>query len=161
MDVTPQQIHQLIEYLISEDVLYIFATHLHKLPFEARKDVQVIFSNALRWKPVGGQASDPRVIQWILNERPEVINALCHGYDNRESAMVCGTILREALKFDCMAALILYDEPLEPGTRSRGLRGVDPSKPTSGKGLFWDFFAWIDRGQFEVSADSFNTLRVC
>jgi len=29
----------------------------------------------------------------------------------------------------------------------------------SGNGVFWEFFEWIDRGSFEVSADAFTTFR--
>lgn len=145
----------MIEMLIREDVLATFACHIHRLPFEARKDVQTIWSSALRWRPVGAPNPEPRVITWILTERPEVLIDLCNGYNYRESAMPCGTVLREALKHDSMAAIILYDEPT-----IRGLRGVDPNQATSGNGIFWKFFHWIDKGQFEVSADSFNTMRV-
>ena len=52
--------------------------------------------------------------------------------------MPCGGILREALKYDAIAALLLYDEPMEDG------KTLD----------------WIDKGAFEVSADAFNTFRV-
>lgn len=74
--------------------------------------------------------------------------------------MPCGGILREALKYDCIAALILYDEPTEEGP-SQGLHKVNPNLPVSGKGVFWRFFDWIDKSTFEVSADAFSTFRVC
>jgi len=58
-----------------------------------------------------------------------------------------------------VCALILYDEPTENG-RSRGLNGVDPNVPASGRGVFWKFFEWIDKSAFEVTADAFSTFRV-
>lgn len=67
--------------------------------------------------------------------------------------------MREALKHDCIAALILYDEPTENG-KQKGLNGVDPAQPSSGKGVFWKFFDWINKCAFEVSADAFTTFRV-
>lgn len=73
--------------------------------------------------------------------------------------MVCGNILREALKYDCMAALVLYDEPSHDGNAS-GLARVNPSLPVSGKGVLWSFFTWIHQTTFEVSADAFSTFRV-
>jgi Mo25-like len=73
--------------------------------------------------------------------------------------MPCGGVLREALKYDAIAALILYDEP-SPDGKVRELATVDPAVPSSGEGVFWKFFDWIDKGAFEVSADAFNTFRV-
>jgi calcium binding protein 39 len=73
--------------------------------------------------------------------------------------MPCGGILREALKYDAIAALLLYDEPMEDG-KSVDLGSVNPDMPASGNGVFWKFFGWIDKGAFEVSADAFNTFRV-
>ncbi len=73
--------------------------------------------------------------------------------------MPCGGVLREALKYDAITALILYDEP-NPERPLRELAGVDPTVKSSGEGVFWQFFDWIDKGAFEVSADAFNTFRV-
>ena len=73
--------------------------------------------------------------------------------------MPCGGVLREALKYDAIAALLLYDEPTPDG-KTRDLGSVDPDLPSTGEGVFWKFFDWIDKGAFEVSADAFNTFRV-
>ena len=145
---------------MTEDVLFLIAKSIHSLPFETRKDAQVIFSNLFRYRPDHpSQQQDPPILQYVVNKRPDLITVLCNGYDHRESAMFCGGILREALKHDSVCALILYDEPAENG-RSKGLHGVDPNIPASGKGVFWKFFEWIDKGAFEVSADAFSTFRV-
>lgn len=148
---------QLLSFIIQEDLLYLLANNIHKLPFESRKDAQVIFSTAFRYKPAG--ASDPQVLHHVVQYRPEIIISLCKGYDRRESAMPCGGVLREALKYDSIAALLLYDEPT-PNGKSRDLASVNPDIPSSGQGVFWRFFDWIDKGAFEVSADAFNTFRV-
>ena len=144
-----------------------------RLPFESRKDAQVIFSNVFRFRTPppapnshlrgassAGASDQPMVMRHIIDERPDIIVALCRGYDHRESAMPCGGVLREALKHDTIAALVLYDEPMPDG-RSRGLNNLNPDEPSSGKGVFWNFFDWIDKSAFEVSADAFNTFRVC
>lgn len=145
---------------MSEDVLLPLASNIHRLPFETRKDAQVIFSSLFRYKPqVSGPPQEPPVLLYVVNTRPGIVSALCHGYDYRESAMPCGGILREALKHDTICALILYDEPIESG-KPKGLSGVDHNIPASGKGVFWKFFDWIDKGAFEVSADAFATFRV-
>ncbi|KAF2671124.1 Mo25-like protein [Microthyrium microscopicum] len=155
-EVSPEQVFQLINLLLSEDLLYLLATNIHKIPFEARKDTQAIFSNAFRYKS-SGQA-EPTALHYVLTHRPQIITALCHGYDRRESAMPCGGVLREALKYDAIAALILYDEPTPDG-QPRNLAEVDTTAPASGKGVFWLFFDWIVKSSFEVCADAFSTFR--
>jgi calcium binding protein 39 len=156
-EVNPEAVFQLLTSILNEDLLYALAINIHKLPFESRKDAQVIFSTAFRYKPAG-QAT-PQVLEHVVAYRPDIIIALCRGYDRRESAMPCGGILREALKYDAIAALLLYDEPMEDG-KTLDLGNVNPDLPSSGNGVFWKFFDWIDKGAFEVSADAFNTFRV-
>jgi calcium binding protein 39 len=75
--------------------------------------------------------------------------------------MPCGSVLREALKHELVAAIVLYDD-WTGGSREKGvdLNTVDIDRPVSGDGVFWRFFDWIDKGAFEVSADAFNTFRV-
>lgn len=156
-EVNPELVFQLLSAILSEDLLYILATNIHKLPFESRKDAQVIFSSAFRYKPAG--QPDPQVLHHIVQFRPDIIIALCRGYDRRESAMPCGGVLREALKYDAIAALLLYDEGQEG--QQLDLANVNPDIPARGNGIFWRFFDWIDKGAFELSADAFNTFRVC
>jgi len=157
IEVNPEAVFQLLTNILNEDLLYALAVNIHKLPFESRKDAQVIFSTAFRYKPAG--QANPQVLEHVVAYRPDIIIALCRGYDRRESAMPCGGILREALKFDAIAALLLYDEPMEDG-QTLDLGSVNPDLPASGNGVFWKFFGWIDKGAFEVSADAFNTFRV-
>lgn len=73
--------------------------------------------------------------------------------------MPCGTILREALKFELVTGIILYNESLE-GQSAIRVRDIDLSRKQTGDGIFWKFFQWINRGSFEVSADAFTTFRV-
>ena len=155
-EVNPEAVFQLLTNILNEDLLYALAINIHKLPFESRKDAQVIFSTAFRYKPAGQPT--PQVLEHVVAYRPDIIIALCRGYDRRESAMPCGGILREALKYDAIAALLLYDEPMEDG-KTLDLGSVNPDLPSSGNGVFWKFFGWIDKGAFEVSADAFNTFR--
>ncbi|KAL3482311.1 Mo25-like protein [Aspergillus californicus] len=158
IEVSPDQVHALIQSLLQEDLLYELARALHNLPFEARKDTQTIFSHILRFKPSQGKPPDPPVISYIVHNRPEIIIELCRGYEHSQSAMPCGTILREALKFDVVAAIILYDQSKE-GEPAIRLTEVQSNVPQRGTGVFWKLFHWIDRGSFELSADAFTTFR--
>ncbi|KAL2854927.1 conidiophore development protein hymA [Aspergillus pseudoustus] len=158
IEVSPDQVHALVQAMLQEDLLYELAGALHNLPFEARKDTQTIFSHILRFKPPQGSSPDPPVVSYIVHNRPEIIIELCRGYEHSQSAMPCGTILREALKFDVIAAIILYDQSKE-GEPAIRLTEVQPATPQRGTGIFWRFFHWIDRGSFELSADAFTTFR--
>ncbi|OJJ44268.1 hypothetical protein ASPZODRAFT_72066 [Penicilliopsis zonata CBS 506.65] len=158
VDSSPEQVQALVQAIIQEDLLYDLARNIRSLPFEARKDTQTIFSHVLRFKPIHGPQTDPPVISYIVHNRPEVVIELCRGYEYSQSAMPCGIILREALKFDVVAAIILYDQSDE-GEPAIRLTDLQPAVVQSGDGVFWKFFHWIDRGSFEVSADAFTTFR--
>ena len=150
--------HQLVHCIIQEDILYDLARSIRLMPFEARKDAQIIFSHILRFKPANSKSGDPSAISYLALQRPEIVIELCRGYDDQKSAMPCGSILRQALQHDSIAALILYDES-QPGERAVKLSDVDVGQKQSGEGLFWKFFDWINKGSFEVSADAFTTFR--
>jgi calcium binding protein 39 len=161
IEVNPQQVYLLVTGIITEDLLYILAINLHRLPFESRKDAQTIFSHVLRFTPLGASPkSDPIALSYIINKRPEVLVELCNGYNHKESAMPAGTVLREVLKSDAAAAIILYDDPGEASSSSKGLSSIQLEVQQSGRGVFWKFFDWIDKGSFEVGADAFTTFRV-
>ena len=71
--------------------------------------------------------------------------------------MPCGVILREALKHEDIAVIILYDQGDD---EKFNIETVSENALSSGNGIFWQFFRWIDRGSFETSADAFTTFRV-
>ena len=147
--------------MIEEDLLYLLALHLHRLPFESRKDTQVIFSYIFRFRPpTGPQKPEPLALAYVVEKRPQVLVELCRGYDHKESATPAGTVLREVLKNEAAAAIILYDDGDETGSSARGVAGINLDRPQSGRGVFWMFFDWIDKSSFEVSADAFTTFRV-
>lgn len=156
---SPDQVAQLVTSIIQEDVLHSLARSIHLLPFETRKDTQAIFSYVLRFKPANSTASEPPAISYIVDARPEVIIELCRGYEHRESAMPCGIVLREALKHESVAAIILYDHSSQNESATK-MDDIDFEAEQTGEGIFWNFFSWIDRGAFEVSTDAFTTFRV-
>ena len=160
MDSSPDQIYQLVTGIIEEDILYLLAVNLYKLPFESRKDAQVIFSSVFRFRPsTASPKSDPVALSYVVNNRPQVLIELCRGYDHKESAMPAGSVLREVLKNEAAASIILYDDGDEPGSSSKGITAVDRDRQQSGNGIFWRFFDWVDKSSFEVAADAFTTFR--
>ncbi|KZF25235.1 Mo25-like protein [Xylona heveae TC161] len=157
-DSNPEQAYHLVNSIIQEDLIPILARTIPRLPFESRKDCQVVFSYVFRFVPPNGSVTEPPALQYTLHSRTDTVIELCKGYEHRESYMTCGTILRELLKHETVAAIILYDEPRAPGHPIR-LNDIDLSKPQSGNGVFWKFFSWINESSFEVSTDAFTTFR--
>ena len=156
---SPEQVSQLVVSIIQEDLLHLLARSIYLLPFESRKDAQTIFSYVFRFKPSNSTSLNPPAIEYVIDSKPEIVVELCRGYEHRESAMPCGIILREALKHEDIAKIILYDDS---GGHGKPIRtsDIDPEKEQTGEGIFWNFFSWIDRGAFEVSTDAFTTFRV-
>jgi calcium binding protein 39 len=160
-DSSPEQIYQLVTGLIDEDLLHLLAINLYRLPFESRKDTQVIFSYVFRFRPASAAPkSDPIALSYVVCNRPQVLVELCRAYDHKESATPAGSVLRELLKNEAAAAVILYDDGDEPGSSAKGLNAIDRDRPQSGRGVFWRFFDWINKSSFEVAADAFTTFRV-
>lgn len=151
----------LVTSIIEEDLLYLLAHHLHRLPFEARKDAQVIFSYVFRFRPpTAPPKNEPLALAYVIEKRPQVLVELCRGYESKESATPAGTVLREVLKSEAAAAVILYDDGDAPGSSAGGYSAIRRDREQSGNGIFWKFFDWIDKGSFEVAADAFTTFRV-
>lgn len=73
--------------------------------------------------------------------------------------MPCGVVLREVLKHESIAAIVLYDQSKE-NERAVNIDHIDVEVKQSGEGVFWKFFPWIDGGAFEVATDAFTTFRV-
>ncbi|KAK7442105.1 hypothetical protein Landi51_09745 [Colletotrichum acutatum] len=159
-DSSPEQIYQLVTGLIEEDLLYLLAVNLWRLPFESRKDTQVIFSYVFRFRPpTASPKSDPLALSYVVNNRPQVLLELCRGYEHKESATPAGSVLREVLKSEAAAAIILYDDNEESGSSNKGINLIDRDRRQSGEGVFWRFFDWVDKSSFEVAADAFTTFR--
>lgn len=160
--------------IVDEQVLLLLPQILHLLPFESRKDAQVIFSFVFRYRPPSKYpvASDPQhpnqlppplAVDFVTNHAPSVLIALCRGYDHKESATTAGSILREVLKHEAAAAVVLYDDAdSDPnsGSSAGGATKISLNRVQSGRGIFWQLFKWIDQSSFEVAADAFNTFRV-
>lgn len=159
-ETTPDAILQLVSAILTESLLPPLIDAIATLPFEARKDTQTIISNVFRFRSPGSTSSEPDALREVVRQQPEIVVSLCMGYDKRESASACGGILKEALKWDAVAAVILYDEPSENGKVVDIYNDVDVTAPSSGNGVFWRFFTWIDKSSFEVSADAFDCFRL-
>jgi calcium binding protein 39 len=98
------------------------------LPFEGRKDTAHIFNNLIR-KNLCNFSS-------YVNDNFAIVVKLLESYADAESALVCGSMLRECIRYDEIAERILNSEYL------------------------WLFFdKYVHMRNFEVASDSFNTLK--
>lgn len=111
----------------SEGLIIILLEHLEDIPFEAKKDSALIFSNLIR-KNIHNFAL-------YIESNPKIINLLSEGYSKSESALNCGSILRECIRHDSLAKILLNSDCL------------------------WKFFdTYVHLPNFDVASDAFSTL---
>lgn len=101
----PELVAQLAQETYSTDLLLHLVNNLHRLEFESRKDVVQVFSHLLR-RQIGSRF--PTVE--YLSTHHDVIFAAFKGYDNEEIGLNTGMILREMLKHEPLAKILLYSE---------------------------------------------------
>lgn len=100
-----EQVAQLAQEVYNQDVLQLLVTNIGRFEFEARKDASQIFNNLLR-RQIGTRW--PTVE--YLTKKPEVVFAALRGYGNADVALNTGMILREMLRHETLAKILLYSE---------------------------------------------------
>jgi len=141
----------LAQEVYSNDLLQLLVIHISKLDFEvcianthtnfrpanqtretqAKKDVAQIFNNLLR-RQIGTRS--PTVE--YLGAREQILFDLLKGYDNPDVALNCGMILRECIRHESLAKLLLHS----------------PN--------FYLFFDYVDTSTFDIASDAFTTFKV-
>ncbi len=104
--------------------------HISKLEFEAKKDVSQIFNVLLR-RQIGSRS--PTVE--YLSTRPEIIFLTLRGYENPDVALNTGMILREMLRHEPLAKILLYSPQ------------------------FYTFPDYIETTTFGISCDAFSNFK--
>ena len=104
-DPLPELVAQLAQETYSTDLLYHLLLNIHKLEFESRKDVVQIFNNLLR-RQIGSRFP---TVEYLCS-KPDVLFAAFDGYGNEEIALNTGMILREMLRHENLAKILLYSE---------------------------------------------------
>ena len=105
-DPLPELVAQLAQETYSTDLLLYLLQNIHKLEFESRKDVVQIFNNLLR-RQIGARWP---TVEYLCSSKPEVLFAAFEGYGNEEIALNTGMILREMLRHEPLAKILLYSE---------------------------------------------------
>ena len=129
-DPQPDQISLLAQEIYATDSLYLMVLHLNKLDFDSRKDVAMVFLTLLR-RRIGNKSP---TVEYLLNHKPEIISLLVRGQEGVEIGLVCGSILRDCIKFDGINGYILHRD------------------------FVWKYFGYVQNDMFEIATDSFNTL---
>jgi len=124
------QVTMLANEIQAHDLIPLVIQHVAKLEFEAKKDFVSVFSNILR-RQVGARFP---TVEYICSH-PEIITNLVKGYENADIALTNGPMLRECVKHEAIAKLLLNSD------------------------LFWDFFAYVEVANFEVASDAFATFK--
>lgn len=119
--------------VLQTELLYLLPPQLPILDFECRKDITQVFSNLLR-KQVDGQHI---TVVW-LEAHPDTLDILLRGYAQPAVALHYGTMLRECVRHERLARLILPSAETDP---------------------FYSLFDYIESPYFDVASDAFATLK--
>ncbi len=125
-----EQIQALYKAVFDEDIIPSLIKHLGRYEFEAKKDVALIFNNVLR-RQVGTQLA---TVEYVA-KRPDVLRELVLGHGQVEVALNCGAMLRECVKHEQLARLVLAGDE------------------------FYRFFQYVELSNFDVASDAFSTLK--
>ncbi|KAK9379144.1 Mo25-like protein [Kockiozyma suomiensis] len=129
-DPSPDSIALLAQEAYSSDLLYSIIARQTLLDFEQRKDTMSIF-NALLQRQIGSRFP---TVQYLSTREP-ILVLLVKGYEYPEVAQNSGQILRECIKHEQLAKIILSGD------------------------LIWSFFEYVQLPAFETASDAFSTLR--
>lgn len=118
---------------------------MSRLEFEAKKDVVAIFNGLLR-----RQVADRLTTVEYLCTREATIVELSKSYSVTGTALQCGQILRECIKHEQLAKVLL----IPTGTvASNGTAIKDRSE-------IWNYFDYIENSTFDIASDAFSTFRM-
>ena len=122
----------LIKEIYENNLFEILVQEIEKFPFEARKDGVIIFNSLLRRQiPPNRQI----VAENLRDTRSNLLKDLLNGYDRPERTLHYGLMLRECIKFEFLAEIVL-------------------NLPEFGK-----LFDYIQLPTFDVSSDAFATFK--
>ncbi|PXF41818.1 Calcium-binding protein 39-like [Gracilariopsis chorda] len=135
IEVKQQDVNDLVRLACEGELLILIAKNLSLMEFETRKDAVQIFNNLLR-REVETSSSGCAVAKVAENDGA-VMKTLVSGYDDGDIALNCGAILRECIRHEALAKLMLDS------------------------GLLWRFFALVEVSDFDVASDAFTTFKEC
>ncbi|KAF8132492.1 mo25 protein [Boletus edulis] len=130
-DSVSELIAQLAQETYSTDLLPILIQNIARFDFESRKDVVQIFNGLLRRQIGSGWPT----VEYICARHEEILFVALAGYANEETALNTGMMLREMLRHEQLAKILLHSEQ------------------------FYMFPHYIETASFGVSCDAFANLK--
>jgi len=121
---------QLSQEMYNSNLLLTLIRNLHRIDFEGKKDATHIFNNILR-RQIGTRTP---TVEYICTA-PEILFSLCKGYEQQEIALNCGAMLRECIRFEALAKIVLHS----------------PN--------FYDYFKYVEVSTFDIASDAFATFK--
>ncbi|OXB77220.1 UNVERIFIED_CONTAM: hypothetical protein H355_012587 [Colinus virginianus] len=121
---------QLAQELYNSGLLVTLIANLQLIDFEGKKDVSQIFNNILR-RQIGTRSP---TVEYI-SAHPHILFMLLKGYESPNIALRCGIMLRECIRHEPLARIILFSEQ------------------------FRDFFKYVEMSTFDIASDAFATFK--
>ncbi|XP_003383701.1 PREDICTED: calcium-binding protein 39-like [Amphimedon queenslandica] len=121
---------QLAQEFYNFDMPFHIIKNLANLDFEAKKDVAQIFNNILR-RQIGVRSP---TVEYICT-KSDILFMLVRGYDNPDIALNCGVMLRECIKHELLAKIVLESES------------------------FYSFYTYVELSTFDIASDAFSTFK--
>ncbi|XP_016060940.1 PREDICTED: calcium-binding protein 39-like isoform X2 [Miniopterus natalensis] len=126
-----ETVAQLAQELYSSGLLVTLIADLQLIDFEGKKDVTQIFNNILR-RQIGTRC--PTVE--FISAHPHILFMLLKGYEAPQIALRCGIMLRECIRYEPLAKIILFSNQ------------------------FRDFFKYVELSTFDIASDAFATFKL-
>ncbi|XP_054837348.1 calcium-binding protein 39-like [Eublepharis macularius] len=120
----------LAQELYNSGLLIALIANLQLIDFEGKKDVSQIFNNILR-RQIGTRSP---TVEYV-SAHPHILFMLLKGYETPQVALRCGIMLRECVRHEPLAKIVLFSDQ------------------------FRDFFQYVGISTFDISSDAFATFK--
>eukprot|EP00835_Amoeboradix_gromovi_P001220 NODE_51_length_27121_cov_0.309452.p6 type:complete len:281 gc:universal NODE_51_length_27121_cov_0.309452:18360-17518(-) len=127
-----EQLLQVLQELIASDTLYLTLLHMNFFEFEAKKDLVYLISMLMRKH--ANTLTDYLVDR--ESKQPQLLSYWIGNYGNADVALNCGMLLRECIRYQGLASIILEN-----------------------KSLLDQFFQLVELPTFDISSDAFATFK--
>eukprot|EP00834_Sanchytrium_tribonematis_P007340 NODE_650_length_5012_cov_0.476898.p2 type:complete len:268 gc:universal NODE_650_length_5012_cov_0.476898:1524-2327(+) len=127
-----EQLLQVLQEFIASDTLYLTLLHMQHYEFEAKKDLVYLVSVLLR-------KHANTLVDYMVDRESKQTQLLSYwigNYSNADIALNCGMLLRECIRYNGLAFLILEN-----------------------KQLLEQFFQLVELQTFDISSDAFATFK--
>ncbi|XP_033759424.1 protein Mo25-like [Pecten maximus] len=121
---------QLAQEVYNTGTLILLIKHLIRIDFEGRKDIDRIFANLLR-RQIGTRMP---TVEYLCTKQ-EVLFELLNKYEEPETALLGGRMLRECCRIESLTKILLYHES------------------------FYKFFDYVELSTFDIASDAFSTFK--